>query len=345
MKKIMTAFLVMSVLVFTAACSSKSAKENVNPKTETKKVQEDTLSDNTEFSLNPEFLSLYGKEKSFVDEKCGNKGVYYAEFGLVDYENGLMVGYNCIGTDMIPKASDKASSLQIKLDKLFFNCPFDVTVEQINSVFGETFNSYNEMDMENVLVANYKGMSICFYPDMGLGKDSYASLSADEFIAPVESDNSSLYYDYAIEHDGEFWEINQNWRDDKNYYYLADVDHDNQKEMVVKIGCGVEVYKEVNGKVEQIFRDRLMESSGSVHYWVAQFNGRDYIVYTSASSSEYMTLNVVKDGALSEFRKSIIIGTDSEKYEIDGKSVFKSQYQKYKESVKFTDGITLDGLK
>ena len=160
---------------------------------------------------------------------------------------------------------------------------------------------------------------------------------------PQEPEKSTAYYDYAVAHDEEFWSVNQNWRDDREYYYLADIDHDGQQEMVVKIGCGIGVYKEVDGVVEEVFRDTLPDSSGSVNYWVAKYDHKDYIIYTSASSSEYRVLYTVKDGKLTEEVKSLIINfTD---YNINDRSVSEADYNSYIDSIEYPSGIEIDGLK
>ena len=110
---------------------------------------------------------------------------------------------------------------------------------------------YNEMDGESVLMVNYCGKVLAFYPDYGLTSSSSAFInimtnyenpnvesiqitnSSEVPNTPVK--NSSAYYDYAVAHYSEFWRINQDWRDDKEYYYLVDVDHDGQKKWLLNL--------------------------------------------------------------------------------------------------------------
>ncbi len=351
MKKILVVLITCIFMFSSSACDmwNKDDKktdsdgkwfENIG-KTDDKE-KEQPKKNNSEFAVNDKYISYIGKTKAYIDEQCGNSGTYYGEFGLVDYGIGLMVGYNCLGNDMNPQPTDCATSIQVTLSNLFLNCPEVITYDKLTSLFKDTQNSYNEMDMENVIVCKYNEFTICLYPDPGMLRASYATVTTDSYAENSES-SSDLYYDFAIKHDSEFWEINKNWRDDRNYYYLADVDHDYQKELVVKLGCGVAVYKDISGEVKQVFYNTLPESSGSVSYWVCQFEGWDYIIYTSASSSQYKTLNVLKDGKLSEFRKSMINNDDN--YQIDDRSVFESSYNKYIDAIIYPDGITIEDLK
>lgn len=304
----------------------------------------------TNFGLNPKYLSLIGMSKSTIDKMLGN-GVYFAEFGMTDYQNGIMIGWNSLGET--PTEDSVAVNMYISLKNLFFNCPDPITVEQIKSQFNSSYEGYNAMDEERFLGVNYCGKLITFNIDYYLGHDAYAFLNSAvnyenptiETIQIINAEipqKSSAYYDYAAMHDAEFWSINKDWRDDRQYYYLADVDHDGQDEMVVKIGCGVGIYKEIQGNVQQVFYDRLPDSSGSVHYWVTEYNGKDYITYTSASSSEYRVLYSLKNGKLEANITSMIIVND---YTINDKSVSYAEYNKYIESTIFADGITKEGLK
>lgn len=157
-------------------------------------------------------------------------------------------------------------------------------------------------------------------------------------------EEGSLYYKYALEHDDKFWEINKDWMDEKKYYYLGDVDHDGEEEMIVKVGCGVGVYKVIDGIVAEIFYDCLPQSSGRDAYWLARYNGEDYICYTSAGSSECNTLNIVKEPRILEkVSDSVII--DFDEYMIYGEYVTKEEYDEYVNSIEYPTGMTIDGLR
>lgn len=143
---------------------------------------------NGNFALNTKYLSFMGMTKAYIDEKCGNKGSFDGEFGLFDYGNGLMVAYGndslWLGNEV--KDTDRATTLYISLENLFFNCPDTLTVDLIKSVFSETKNGYNEMDEENLLFANYCGVAIEFYPDYAMNKTSYVCVRSNSTFAEIE---------------------------------------------------------------------------------------------------------------------------------------------------------------
>lgn len=309
------------------------------------------------FGLNTMYLSFIGNTKGEIDKKLGS-GRYDKEWGITIYDNNVSYGWNSIG-ESSPDDSYAAVCAYITLDKLFYNCPETLTKDQIKGLFNSSVEEYNQMDEESVLLVNYCGVAITFYPDYGLTKSNtaFVNVSNPFFNANVETiqiinsaqtpdeptENTSAYYDYAVAHDEEFWSINQNWMDDRDYYCLADVDHDGQQEMIVRIGCGVAVYKNNNGNVEQVFYDSLPDSSGSVQYWVARYDNKDYIIYTSASSSEYTTLNVLKNGKLEKFRESLnIMFTE---FLINNKNVIQAEYDSYVNSIEYMSGIPTSGLK
>ncbi len=309
------------------------------------------------FGLNTQYLSYIGKTKAEIDKILGS-GKYSWEWGMSTYSGNVMIGWNSLGGE--PTESSNAVSMYIPLEKLFFNCPQTLSKDQIKGLFSSSNEGYNEMDGETVLTVNYCGKVLAFYPDYGLSSSSTSFInimtdypnpniesiqitnSADAPSTPAVSQNSA-YYDYAVAHDSEFWAINQNWRDDKEYYYLADVDQDGQKEMVVKIGCGISVYKETNGKVELIFTDPLEESAGSYGYTVAKYDGKDYIGYARGGSDEYTALSIVQNGNLKKVKESFNIVF--EEFMLDGQSVSKSAYDSYKNSIEYPSGISINGLK
>lgn len=135
-----------------------------------------------EFALNPEYIGYIGMTKGEIDDLCGNKGEYNAEFGVVDYGNGLQIGYNTLGIMDLPADDEVASTMFITLDKLFLNCPNTVTKEQIKSVFSDCYESYSEMDEEDTILANCNGKCLIIYPDSGLGKNTSAFLTSDAFV-------------------------------------------------------------------------------------------------------------------------------------------------------------------
>ena len=305
----------------------------------------------TGLKLNNYYLDLLGEDREDIDELLGI-GEYSAEFGMTDYKNGVMFGWNSLGFE--PDEDSEAVSIYITLENLFHNCPETLKPEEITALFPDSYVEYSPMDDENVLTVNYKGFALSFYPDMGLRRDSYAFMnistkydlpSGNYYDGNIETEITTAdlsYYDFAVSHDEEFWAINQNWRDDRAYYYLADVDQDSMDELVVKLGCGVAIYKKTGSGVEEVFKDTLPDSSGSVQYWVANYEGVDYIAYSYASSSGYFTLNKLSNNKLSKVRESQTI--DGE-YFINGEKLFESQYENYLDSIVYPDGIMKENLK
>lgn len=158
---------------------------------DTSKGYEYPAETNGNFALNTKYPSFMGMTKAFIDDKCGNKGNYNGELGLSDYGNGLMVGYGVLGNFDAPKDTDRASTLYISFDNLFFNCPDTLTVDLIKSVFPETKNGYNEMDDENLLFADYCGVAIEFHTDLSMSKTSYAVIRSDSTFAEIEDYSKS----------------------------------------------------------------------------------------------------------------------------------------------------------
>ena len=349
MKKLISILLALAVLFSLAACSKKVDEPEKLPKKTTEKKDTEDIPD--KFSLNTQYLDLLAEKKEDIDALLG-LGEYLAEFGMTDYKNGVKIGWNSLGYE--PEDNDEAVSIYITLENLFHNCPDVLTTEEISALFTDSYTEYSPMDDENVLCVNYKGKSLSFYPDSGLHPDSYAfmnistpyALPSGEYyegeITEEDIKGDASYYEFALAHDEEFWSINKDWRDDREYYYLADVDQDSRDELVVKLGCIVAVFKKTGHGVEEVFRDTLPDSSGSVNYWVASFEGVDYIAYTSASSSGYLTLNKLSGNKLSKARDSQTI--DGE-YFINDEKVFESQYEKYLDSIKYPDGIPIEKLK
>lgn len=178
---------------------------------DTSKGYEYPAETNGNFALNTKYLSFMGMTKAYIDEKCGNTGSFDGEFGLCDYGNGLMVGYGVLGNYDAPKDTDRANTLYISFENLFFNCPDTLTVDLIKSAFPETKNGYNEMDEENLLFANYCGVTIEFYPDYAMNKTSYACVRSNSTFAEIEDYSRNNF-------DGDFVGY---YEDDETYSYMT----------------------------------------------------------------------------------------------------------------------------
>ena len=112
--------------------------------------------------------------------------------------------------------------------------------------------------------------------------------------------------------------------------------------MVVKLGCGLAIYKKTGSGVEEVYKNTLPDSSGSVSYYVANYDGVDYIAYNSASSSGYTVLYKLSGNELVKARVSQTI--DGE-YFIDDAKVSLSQYESYLDSISYPVGMKLEELK
>ena len=305
------------------------------------------------FGLNTRYLSYLGKSKAEVDAMHASVDYSY-EFGMTTYDNDLMMGWGKLGED--PLDTDCAVSMYVPLSLLFYNCPASLTQDQIKGQFNSSFSDFDMMYEENVLTVNYCGKMLFFYPDSGLYSSSYAFINVyndyqNPYVENVQIINttqqqpvaeSSIYYDYAVAHDGEFWNVNQHWMDEREYYYLADVDHDGMDEMVVKLGAGIGVFKVIDGLVQPIFCDYLPDSSGRDQFWLAKFQGKYFICYATASSDEYNVLNTIENRETKMYSYSSVFNGD---YSIKSNSVSQTEYESYKNSIEYPVGMSIEGLK
>ncbi len=85
---------------------------------------------------------LLPKNKAQVDAKLG-QGTYSWEFGMVDYGNGIMLGYNSLGEEHADIAC--ADTMYVSMDKLFYNCPDALSSELIASAFTHSYSYIDEM--------------------------------------------------------------------------------------------------------------------------------------------------------------------------------------------------------
>ena len=146
MKRLLGIILCVVFIFSSVGCSVQNTNDDANNNAETDAIVENTkntdesstVNDDT-FAINEKYLSYMGKSKDFIDGECGDKGEFSTESGGVTYKNGLIVGFNTISVSEKPQSNNIATSLNIKLEDLFFNCPQTVTFEQIKSVFDEIF--------------------------------------------------------------------------------------------------------------------------------------------------------------------------------------------------------------
>ena len=305
-----------------------------------------------QFGLNPQYLSYIGKTKAEIDELLGN-GQYLYNLNMTAYDN-VRIGWDNGST---PTSESRAVSMSVSFEKLFFNCPEELTADEIKSLFVFYKEKYNESRGENVLSVDYCGRVLEFYPDSGFSKGSRAFIDAKviyenqypEMIQIINSpvsiveDMGEAYYKYAVSHDDDFWKINQDFREDREYYYVVDVDHDGQQEMVVKLGCGVAIFKEINGKVKKVYHNELKESSGDFGNLVARYNGKDYILYTSSAGSEFKALFELQGDKLVKIKEANNIAY--EQYKINGELVEKADFDYFVDNIQIIDGRTIEETK
>lgn len=313
----------------------------------------------TAFGLNTKYLSLIGKTKGEIDKMLGNS-TYWADLSTSCYQDnisydGIMVEWNYFGME-VPESA-VATGLTLPFNELFFNCPENLTAEQIKAQFN---SSYEGLDIDTALrtlYTNYCGKTIKFNIQHILTQSSNASLrigwdfenpnvESIQIINSVEEqtppESYATYYEYAVAHDNEFSEINKQHGYSGSLYYLADVDHDGQKEMISRIGYGVGVYKIINGKVEEIFCDKLEESTGNVRYWYGVYEDKDYLIYTSNASDEYQVLYTIKDGELNAVITSMI---ENGNYKMNDKNVGETEYYDFINNIEHPVDISINRLK
>ena len=115
MKKILALVLAMLLAFGAVACSSDKDDEPTGKKTDTTQGDGEKGKGNggdngkkggstggqsktNKFALNPEYIGYIGKTKGEIDKLCQNTGKYNPEFGIVDYVNGLQIGFNTLGS-------------------------------------------------------------------------------------------------------------------------------------------------------------------------------------------------------------------------------------------------------
>lgn len=199
MKRILALVLAMLLAFGAVACSSDKDDEPTGKKTGTTQGDGEKGKGNggdngkkggstggqsktNKFALNPEYIGYIGKTKGEIDKLCQNTGKYNPEFGIVDYGNGLQIGFNTLGSMEMPASGEVATTMFLTLDKLFLNCPATVTMEQLKSVFTDCYESHDEMDDVDTILANCNGKCLILYPEEGLRRKSSAFLTSDAFV-------------------------------------------------------------------------------------------------------------------------------------------------------------------
>lgn len=309
------------------------------------------------FSINPEYLSLFGKTKGEVDALFG-QGQFWREWALMVYDNGIQVSYNTYDLYGDLGDDDLVWKMYIPVDKLFYNCPDELTKEQLRSAFIHCEEGYSEEEMTETFVGYYFGYCFMFYPEWGITKGDtnifvYEAPAGETYTQTIKinneavvaetKDDKTLYYEYATRRHPEFVEQNAGWGESENYYNFADVDRDDKLELLVKKGAGITVYKVIDGEVQRLFCDPLPESSGIYQYCYATYQGQDYIAYFLGNSSELIRLYILDGDSLVPLKESMVI--TGVEWLIDNVSVSEEEYNAYKAAIEFPQGVSLEELK
>lgn len=174
--------------------------------------------------------------------------------------------------------------------------------------------------------------------------DTGISIDTNRGYALTPEEEKDLYIQYAKRRHGEFVEQNRGMNEDEKYYNFADVDHDGKIELLVKKGAGITAYKAVDGEVQRLFCDPLPESPGTYGYCYATYQGKDYIAYVTAVSSELTRLFILESGELSMMIESMVI-TGANEWMVGNKTVSEAEYNAHKAAITYPAGFSLDELK
>jgi len=188
MKRLLGIILCVAFIFSSVGCSVQNTNETIETETvvtDTTNTDEPANENDGTFALNTKYLSYMGKSKDFIDGECGDKGEHSSESGAVTYRNGLIVGFDTTSVSENPQSNNIATSLNIKLEDLFFNCPQTVTFEQIKSVFDDAMTIYDEYTGGNIIIANYRGNLVFF--SYGLERGNYATIKNEPYESLANS--------------------------------------------------------------------------------------------------------------------------------------------------------------
>lgn len=141
-------------------------------------------------AINTETFSLLNKNKAYVDARyeCMGTGYYDNEYQYTRYMFTV--------TYQMPVTSESAViGLNTTVDNLFYNCPNEVTPEEIMALFDEYKTGYSEDQRGAYLTVNYCGYELTFWradTEKYFDKNSSGFISLD---TPYISDGSDVVID------------------------------------------------------------------------------------------------------------------------------------------------------
>lgn len=146
-------------------------------------------------ALNQEYLSLINKDKAYIDSKYTQTSMGYGDYDYIygDFDT-IYTGQYFTATYEEPAApNSRVNLIDISLYKLFHNCPEELTLKDIESVFEEYKYGIIEKDNVPLLIANYCGYELCFWYTEGrnLSKYDTAYLDVSKAYTPDEKAKES----------------------------------------------------------------------------------------------------------------------------------------------------------
>lgn len=279
--------------------------------------------DPSSLSVNPDYVSYISKTKAETDKNFGSS-TYSMEYGTSEYDNGITIGWNTIGTT--PNETSTPICIFIPLDKFFYNCPDVLTVDMIKSFFPFYEEGIDEMEGGSYICVNYCGKIITFETDRPITKNTsvflnlanrFSFIRTDSFqvntdiqnlqpVAPSEFMGTKTEYstyrnlikenrqNFISYNDFDIWEH-------ECYYVHADFDRDGKKELAVRLGFGIAIYKEREDGVYLLYSNPIDADNYASYmgddYQVVVESGNYYFVY----GENYMHYN---SGVLEKVDKS-----------------------------------------
>lgn len=191
MKKIISLLLILVLACSLVACGTENigtdpegtpveSGESTGESTETPNPdpehEKDTELKEGGLSVNPEYLSLFGKNKGQVDAMFG-QGEFWREWALMVYKNGIQVSYGTYNTNGDLDDFDMVYRMYLPLKYLFNDCPATVTEDDIKNTFVNVKEEYSEEEGTSILIATYKGKHLMFYPEWGMDPETCVDIA------------------------------------------------------------------------------------------------------------------------------------------------------------------------
>lgn len=145
-----------------------------------------------ELAVNTELLTLFGKNKGYVDTNYNREGTGFETNQIVYDQYEFTVIYEPkYSNDVLlePYPLSQIVGLEMMAHRVLYNCPDYVSPEAVAALFPEHKFGTNEKDNVNYLTVNYCGCELTFWYAPGSSISKYDSVSID-VNTPYVSDNS-----------------------------------------------------------------------------------------------------------------------------------------------------------